>query len=73
MQDSVGYVANMKGRRVIKTHLPMQLLPEGVCEKAKVVYLARNPKDVAVSFYYHNVNLKNHDYQVRSGAALIVS
>ena len=40
--------------RILKTHLDPRLLPEGLKEdpKAKVVYVARNPKDTAVSFYH---------------------
>ncbi|XP_075035067.1 sulfotransferase 1 family member D1-like [Mixophyes fleayi] len=40
-------------RRVIKTHLPISILPETFLEKnCKVIYVARNPKDVAVSYYH---------------------
>jgi hypothetical protein len=39
--------------RVIPTHLPYRLFPETVQEQCgKVVYVMRNPKDVAVSFYH---------------------
>lgn len=40
-------------RRFIKTHLPIQLMPRNAVEVgAKIVYVARNPKDVAVSYYH---------------------
>ncbi|CAH0701634.1 unnamed protein product [Spodoptera exigua] len=39
--------------RFIKTHLPMSLLPPTLLDTAKVVYVARDPRDVAVSCYYH--------------------
>ncbi|NXE54549.1 ST2B1 Sulfotransferase, partial [Casuarius casuarius] len=39
--------------RLITTHLPARVLaPALQRSKAKVIYVARNPKDVAVSFYH---------------------
>ncbi|XP_004622274.2 sulfotransferase 1A1-like [Sorex araneus] len=38
--------------RLLKTHLPLSLLPQTLLDqKVKTVYVARNAKDVAVSFY----------------------
>ncbi len=39
--------------RVIKTHLPLTMLPPDLLEKAKVVFVARNPADCCVSFFHH--------------------
>nr|CAD7600743.1 unnamed protein product [Timema genevievae] len=48
--EVLGYVPSP---RFIKTHLPFSLLPPNLLESgAKVVYIARNPKDVAVSCYH---------------------
>ena len=49
-------VNKMRSPRIIKSHFPEQHLPPDIWnKKAKIVYVARNPKDVAVSyFYWHN-------------------
>ena len=41
--------------RSIKTHLPYELMPCGIpsATPCKYVYVARNPKDVAASWYHH--------------------
>ncbi len=42
----------MPSPRLLKFHLPAHLLPPSIfAKKAKIVYVARNPKDLAVSFY----------------------
>jgi len=51
---------NLTGRRVIKSHLSFDFLPEKMLEKCKVIYVARDPKDVAVSWFHHHHNL--HGY-----------
>lgn len=39
---------------MIKTHQPFEILPQqaSVEKKGKIVYVARNPKDLCVSFYH---------------------
>ncbi|XP_061712610.1 luciferin sulfotransferase-like [Cydia pomonella] len=37
--------------RFIKTHMPFSLLPSNLLDTTKVVYIARDPRDVAVSLY----------------------
>lgn len=49
---------NLKSPRFIKTHLPAQLLPTEIWNvKPKIIYITRNPKDAAVSFYHHFCNM----------------
>ncbi|XP_066140381.1 sulfotransferase 1C4 isoform X1 [Euwallacea fornicatus] len=51
-------------RRFIKTHLPFSLLPPNLTKTGcKVVYVARNPKDVAVSFYHLNRSIRTQGYK----------
>ncbi|XP_050663857.1 sulfotransferase 1E1-like isoform X5 [Leptidea sinapis] len=38
--------------RFIKTHLPLSLLPPSLLDKGKVIYVARDPRDAAVSHYH---------------------
>ena len=38
--------------RYMTTHLPFSLVPHSSEQNLKYIYLARNPKDVAVSFFY---------------------
>ncbi|KAJ8725829.1 hypothetical protein PYW08_004012 [Mythimna loreyi] len=40
-------------KRFIKTHLPMSLLPPKILDTVKMVYVARDPRDVAVSCFHH--------------------
>ncbi|NXF97760.1 ST1D1 Sulfotransferase, partial [Eubucco bourcierii] len=47
--------------RLVKTHLPVRLLPSSFWEKnCKVIYVARNPKDVVISYYYFYQMAKIH-------------
>ncbi|XP_073943442.1 sulfotransferase 1B1-like isoform X1 [Choristoneura fumiferana] len=45
--------------RFIKTHLALSLLPPRLLDTCKVVYVARDPRDVVVS-YYHFTQLIKH-------------
>jgi hypothetical protein len=41
--------------RLIKTHLPYELVPKDATKKngPKIILVVRNPKDCAVSYYHH--------------------
>ncbi|XP_037941830.1 luciferin sulfotransferase-like [Teleopsis dalmanni] len=50
----IKYSTEMKSPRLVKSHLPLPLLPSQLWTKRpKVIYVFRNPKDAIVSFYYH--------------------
>ncbi|XP_030064681.1 sulfotransferase 1 family member D1-like isoform X2 [Microcaecilia unicolor] len=54
-------LAAMPPPRVIKTHLPVEFLPQSFWDKnCKMIYVARNAKDVAVSFYHFYQMAKVH-------------
>ena len=40
--------------RLIRPHVPLYLLHPELLDTCKVVYVARNPKDVIVSYYHHH-------------------
>ncbi|XP_013180692.1 PREDICTED: sulfotransferase 1C4-like isoform X3 [Papilio xuthus] len=54
--------AQMSSPRFLKTHLPMSLLPPTLLDSTKVLYVARNPLDVAVSYYHLNKLYKLSNY-----------
>lgn len=52
--DSVDIIDKLQGRRHIKTHLPLAMLPKQLWSvKPKMVYCTRNALDVAVSYMHH--------------------
>ena len=53
---------DQKERRFIKSHLPLSLLPPSLLPTAKVIYVARNPKDQMVSFYHHHRLIESHGF-----------
>ncbi|XP_076193055.1 sulfotransferase 1B1-like isoform X2 [Aptenodytes patagonicus] len=49
-------LATMPSPRVVKTHLPAHILPKSFWEnRCKMIYVGRNAKDVAVSFYHFDL------------------
>lgn len=48
--------------RIIKTHLPFPFLSPSLLDVSKVVYVARNPKDVIVSYHHHSRINRGHAY-----------
>eukprot|EP00095_Tigriopus_kingsejongensis_P005683 snap_masked-scaffold1292_size50302-processed-gene-0.0 protein:Tk05683 transcript:snap_masked-scaffold1292_size50302-processed-gene-0.0-mRNA-1 annotation:"hypothetical protein DAPPUDRAFT_231919" len=59
---SLRYAEALPRPRVIKTHLPLCMLPEKLLTTCKVVFVARNVMDMAVSYYYHTKLLLPMDF-----------
>ncbi|XP_020799249.1 uncharacterized protein LOC110177072 [Drosophila serrata] len=57
-ERALRFVQEFKSPRLIKSHLPLALLPAKLWEgKNKVIYVFRNPLDAWVSQYYHSVTM----------------
>ncbi len=55
-EDRLNMMDNLPSPRFIKTHLPIQLLPDEIWTvKPKLIYIKRNVKSVVVSYYFHTV------------------
>uniref|UniRef100_A0A1L8E4C1 Putative sulfotransferase domain protein n=1 Tax=Nyssomyia neivai TaxID=330878 RepID=A0A1L8E4C1_9DIPT len=55
---SVEKLQGMTTKRYIKSHLPAHILPRSLWyAKSKIIYIARNAKDAAVSFFHHWRNM----------------
>jgi Sulfotransferase domain len=56
--DSIDKIEQLQRPRHIKSHLTKSLLPDQLwTTKPKIVYVARNPKDVVISFFHHYRNI----------------
>ncbi|XP_045445705.1 sulfotransferase 1B1-like [Melitaea cinxia] len=61
-QSGVDQLEDMPSPRFVKTHLPLSLLPSTLLDSAKVIYVARDPRDVAVSFFHLNKSMRTQGY-----------
>lgn len=55
------FLEGITGRRSFTSHLPFSLMPGVHKPTARFVYVARNPKDVAVSTFYHDQSKHGYD------------
>ncbi|XP_052769905.1 alcohol sulfotransferase-like [Mya arenaria] len=61
--SSIEKMDELASPRILNSHLQWQLLPKYISEnKIKVVIVIRNPKDCAVSYYYHFKGMKDFAY-----------
>jgi len=61
--DSMERCRQLKSPRLIKSHLPFNMLPKQLRngeKKAKIIYVAREPKDICVSYYHHRVTWESY-------------
>ncbi|KAK2578161.1 hypothetical protein KPH14_001357 [Odynerus spinipes] len=57
------FIDSLPSPRFIKTHMPFDLLPNLLDSGCKVVYVARNPKDMVVSWYNFYKDMKELSFQ----------
>ncbi|XP_039312928.1 sulfotransferase 4A1 [Solenopsis invicta] len=62
-KNSVDFVREQPSPRFIKSHMPFELLPTVVNSTCKVIYVARNPRDVVVSWYNFQKTLNSVQFQ----------
>ena len=55
------FLQTLNARRLFTCHLPLPLMPNFSTDKGRYIYVARNPKDVAVSFYHHDRSKAGYD------------
>ncbi len=61
-ESSFENAKQMKSQRILKSHLPLCLLPVDLLDKSKAVFCLRNPKDTIVSFYHYEKLVKMHNF-----------
>uniref|UniRef100_A0A336MF91 CSON014070 protein n=1 Tax=Culicoides sonorensis TaxID=179676 RepID=A0A336MF91_CULSO len=59
--NSVDTVKKMSRPRIIRSHLPITFLPKDLWTvKPKIIYMMREAKETATSWYHHYVNIHNY-------------
>ncbi|XP_067009621.2 luciferin sulfotransferase [Anabrus simplex] len=59
--DTLTNAHQLPSPRFLKSHLPVELLPDQLwTKKPKIIYVSREPKDAAVSYYHHHRLLNNY-------------
>uniref|UniRef100_T1IQT7 Sulfotransferase domain-containing protein n=1 Tax=Strigamia maritima TaxID=126957 RepID=T1IQT7_STRMM len=62
-ENVVDWLNHAESPRLIKSHLPLNVLPNKVNERCKIIYMARNPKDVMVSMFYFYKMLRSKGFR----------
>ncbi|KAF2985574.1 hypothetical protein EK904_004446, partial [Melospiza melodia maxima] len=63
-QPGLDIIKELTSSRLIKSHLPYRFLPSDLHNgNSKVIYMARNPKDLVVSYYQFHRSLRTMSYR----------
>ena len=54
-KSTVEMLEDSTKRRFIKSHLPLSLLPQNLLTTARVIYVARNPKDAMIRKVFNSI------------------
>lgn len=57
-EEWIDNIENFPSPKILKSHLPFDLLPPNLLDDSKVIMCLRNPKDTAVSAFHHEKLLK---------------
>ena len=56
-------IESLPSPKILKSHLPFDLLPPNLLDECKVIMCMRNPKDTAVSAFHHEKLLISHAFK----------